>query len=66
MFVMPSTKHIASRIFDLPEPLRPVIELNWSSLVVVSRLYFANGGVNKPAGDDSADGIRFEALTVIS
>lgn len=32
MFVIPRTKQIASRIFDLPEPLRPVMELKLSSL----------------------------------
>jgi hypothetical protein len=32
MFVIPRTKHIESRIFDLPLPLRPVMELNDSSL----------------------------------
>ena len=32
MFVIPSTKHIASRILDLPLPFRPVIELKVSSL----------------------------------
>lgn len=31
MFVIPSTKHIASRILDFPEPLRPVIALKDSS-----------------------------------
>jgi hypothetical protein len=32
MFVIPKTKHIESRMFDLPLPLRPVIELKLSSL----------------------------------
>lgn len=32
MLVIPSTKHIESRIFDFPLPLRPVIELKLSSL----------------------------------
>src|SRR5882762_4570731 len=31
MFVIPRTKHIASRIFDFPEPLRPVIALKEGS-----------------------------------
>ena len=31
MLVIPRTKHIASRIFDLPLPLRPVMELKLSS-----------------------------------
>ena len=31
MFVIPKTKHIASRMFDLPLPLSPVIELKVSS-----------------------------------
>jgi len=31
MLVIPRTKHIASRIFDFPLPLRPVIELKLSS-----------------------------------
>jgi hypothetical protein len=29
--VIPNTKHIASRIFDLPDPFRPVIALKDSS-----------------------------------
>jgi hypothetical protein len=33
MFVMPKTKQMASRIFDFPLPLRPVIELKLSSLL---------------------------------
>jgi hypothetical protein len=28
MFVIPNTKQIASRMFDFPEPFRPVIALN--------------------------------------
>lgn len=32
MFVMPKTKQMESRILDLPLPLRPVMELNVSSL----------------------------------
>lgn len=31
MFVIPSTKHIASKMLDLPDPFRPVIELKLSS-----------------------------------
>lgn len=31
MLVIPRTKHIASRMFDFPLPLRPVIELKLSS-----------------------------------
>ena len=31
ILVIPSTKHIASRIFDFPLPLRPVMELKVSS-----------------------------------
>lgn len=31
MFVIPKTKHIESRIFDFPLPLRPVMELKVSS-----------------------------------
>lgn len=30
--MIPRTKHIESRIFDFPLPLRPVIELKLSSL----------------------------------
>lgn len=36
MFVIPRTKQMASRMLDLPEPLRPVIELKLSSLFCVS------------------------------
>lgn len=31
MLVIPRTKHIASRMFDFPEPFRPVMALNDSS-----------------------------------
>lgn len=33
ILVIPRTKHIASRIFDFPLPLSPVIELKLASLV---------------------------------
>lgn len=63
MFVMPSTKHIASRMFDFPEPFNPVIELKVSSLHAVSCGRVARGeGVNKPARNDRSDGVRFKAL----
>jgi len=41
MFVIPNTKHIESRIFDFPDPLRPVIELKLSSqpLITVRTAY---------------------------
>ena len=42
MFVMPNTKHIASRIFDLPDPFSPVIELKASSLFGCQRYSFVN------------------------
>jgi hypothetical protein len=32
MLVMPSTKQMASKMLDLPLPLRPVMELKLSSL----------------------------------
>lgn len=35
MFVIPKTKHIASRMLDLPEPLRPVMALNEGSQPVI-------------------------------
>jgi hypothetical protein len=41
---MPRTKHIASRMFDLPEPLSPVMELKLSSLLVVSAGSVRDGG----------------------
>jgi hypothetical protein len=31
MFVIPRTKHIASKMLDFPDPFRPVIELKLSS-----------------------------------
>lgn len=43
MFVMPSTKQMESRILDLPEPLRPVIELKDSSLWVCVNWRSARG-----------------------
>lgn len=41
MLVIPRTKHIASRIFDFPLPLRPVMELKLSShpLITVRTAY---------------------------
>lgn len=36
MLVIPRTKHIESRMFDLPEPFKPVMELKLSSLRSVS------------------------------
>lgn len=35
ILVIPRTKHIASKILDLPEPLRPVIALNEESQPVI-------------------------------
>ena len=35
MLVIPKTKHIASKMFDLPDPLRPVIALNDASQPVI-------------------------------
>ncbi len=35
MFVIPKTKQIASRMLDLPEPLRPVMALNDGSHPVI-------------------------------
>ena len=35
MLVMPRTKQIASRMFDLPEPLRPVMALKEGSHPVI-------------------------------
>ena len=31
IFEMPITKQIASKMFDFPEPLSPVMALNWGS-----------------------------------
>lgn len=47
MFVIPSTKQIASRMFDFPEPLRPVMALNDGSHPVICVL---TGYDLKPAG----------------
>lgn len=35
MFVIPRTKHIASRMLDLPEPFKPVMALNEASQPVI-------------------------------
>jgi len=35
MLVIPRTKHIASRMLDLPEPLRPVMALKEGSQPVI-------------------------------
>lgn len=35
MLVIPSTKHIASKMLDFPEPFRPVIALNEGSHPVI-------------------------------
>ena len=62
IFVIPRTKHIASKMLDFPEPFRPVIELKLPSLCAVKCLSFREPEVNKPARDDRADGVGFEAL----
>lgn len=59
---MPSTKHIASRMFDFPDPFKPVIELKLSSLYLVSGVIHCDFEVNKPAGNDCAHSIRLIAL----
>ena len=43
MFVIPSTKHIASRMFDFPEPFKPVIALNDSSKPDIGPVNFTSG-----------------------
>jgi hypothetical protein len=49
MFVIPRTKHIESRILDLPLPLSPVIELKLSSLYNIRRrLRFAYVNAHHP------------------
>lgn len=63
MFVMPRTKHIASRILDFPLPFRPVMELKLSSLPVVRwSAQRRTKGLNIPSRYDCANGIRLEAL----
>ena len=36
IFVIPRTKHIASRMLDLPDPFKPVMALNEASQPVIS------------------------------
>ena len=61
IFVIPRTKHIASRILDLPEPLSPVMELKLSSLR--RRGFSAPGssiGTDRrsiPSSDDGSHGV---------
>ena len=61
-FVIPRTKHIASRMLDFPDPFRPVIELKLSSLPIVSAGTVCDSWVNKPAGNDCTDSVRLVAL----
>ena len=42
---MPKTKQIESRMFDFPEPLRPVMALKWGSNLEGSGVRNVNGGV---------------------
>jgi hypothetical protein len=42
---MPSTKHIESRMFDFPEPLRPVMALKCGSNLVVPKEDRHVGGI---------------------
>jgi hypothetical protein len=60
--VIPRTKHIESRMLDLPDPLSPVIELKLSSLPIVSERTNRAAVVNKPAGNDRTDRVRLVAL----
>lgn len=65
MLVMPSTKQMASRMLDFPDPLRPVIELKLSSLYIAHKSD-CHGTIGRfiysPSGDHRPDGIRLEAL----
>lgn len=65
-FVIPRTKHIASRMLDFPDPFRPVIELKLSSLPIVSAGTVCDSWVNKPAGNDCTDSVRLVALEKVS
>lgn len=55
---------MASRILDLPEPFRPVMELKDSSLCAVSilRACRKSAVAASPSCDDRPHGVRFEAL----
>src|SRR4051812_32141932 len=71
MLVMPSTKQMASRMLDLPEPLRPVIELKLSSLwCPLSALHGLTwtrlDSILVPSRDHGSHGIRLEALSQLS
>jgi hypothetical protein len=67
MLVIPSTKQIASRIFDLPDPLRPVMALKDSSKPATRQLAFlqvlrCNKWRIQLTADGGPDRVRLEAL----
>lgn len=63
MLVIPRTKHIESRMLDLPLPFKPVMELKLSSLrASQSSVSIQSAHKYAPARDDGAHGIRLEAV----
>jgi hypothetical protein len=63
MFVIPSTKQIASRIFDFPEPFNPVMALKDSSNpgIVSSSTILMSGQLT---GDGGSDWVRLESYMI--
>jgi hypothetical protein len=63
MLVIPSTKQIASRIFDFPEPFNPVMALKDSSNPgMVS--FSESQGTGELTSDGRSDWVRLEAYTI--
>ena len=59
MFVIPRTKHIASRIFDFPDPFNPCSRINNGQRISVY-CYRVEGRI--PFVDCSADSITLESI----
>jgi hypothetical protein len=63
MLVIPSTKQIASRIFDFPEPFNPVIALKDSSNPGIIS-FLAMESALKLASDSCSDWVRLKAYQI--
>jgi hypothetical protein len=60
MLVIPRTKQIASRMFDFPDPFRPVMALKDSSKPGLQLQHTLVYG-NRHTGDGRPHGVRLEA-----
>jgi hypothetical protein len=61
IFVIPRTKHIASRMLDLPEPFKPVMALNEGSQPVI---WVRTGYDLNPRNMSKSDSTRKTRLTL--